>query len=84
MTYGEPLLLEHFDENVPDQSPVGSAPGWHAWAVRDGVAVDFSASIPDMDNYPALAHTDGGAKSGPWQWSIGYHPKRILVHFAAS
>jgi two-component sensor histidine kinase len=70
--FGTPLLLEHFDENVPDQSPVGRAPGWHVWAVSNGVAVDYTTSIPDKDNYPALAHTDGGAKSGPWQWSVGY------------
>jgi signal transduction histidine kinase len=70
--FGKPLLLEHFDQDVEDESPVGNAPGWHALAMQNGVATDFTASIPNKDNYPSLAHTEGGARSGPWEWSIGY------------
>ena len=72
MACGEPLLLEHFDQGVEDESPVGNVPNWHVSAVQGGIATDFTTSIPNKDNYPSLAHSEGGARSGPWEWSVGY------------
>lgn len=68
----KPLLLEHFDQGVEDESPIGNVPGWHVWAAQDGTTTDFTFSIPNKDNYPSLAHIEGGARSGPWEWSVGY------------
>ena len=70
---GAPLLIEHFDEEVPDYSPIGNAPGWHVLALKGGVVTDFTASFPGYKyEYPAISHLDGGARSGPGQWSPGF------------
>lgn len=71
--FGAPLLIEHFDEDVPDYSPIGNAPGWHVLAMKGGVASDFTTSFSGYKyEYPALSHLDGGARSGPGQWSVGF------------
>lgn len=70
---GAPLLIEHFDEEVPDYSPIGNAPGWHVLALQGGVVTDFTTSFPGYKyEYPALSHLEGGARSGPGQWSPGF------------
>ena len=70
---GAPLLIEHFDEDVPDYSPIGNAPGWHVLALKGGVVTDFTTSFSGYKyEYPALSHLDGGARSGPGQWSVGF------------
>ena len=45
---GTPLLIEHFDEDVPDYSPIGHAPGWHVLALQSGVVTDFTTSFPGV------------------------------------
>ncbi len=68
-----PLLIEHFDEDVPDYSPIGNAPGWHVLALKGGVVADFTTSFPGYKyEYPALSHLEGGARSGPGRWSPGF------------
>ena len=68
-----PLLIEHFDEDVPDYSPIGNAPGWHVLALKGGIVTDFTTSFSGYKyEYPALSHFEGGARSGPGQWSLGF------------
>jgi signal transduction histidine kinase len=57
----ELLLAERFDQNVPDFSPVGGAPGWHAYGIYNGVVTDFTSATPG-DSFPCLSHsaTAGG------------------------
>jgi len=70
---GATLLIEHFDEIVPDYSPVGSAPGWHVLGLQGGVVRDFTTAFSGyIYDYPALSSSYGGARSGPGQWSKGF------------
>ena len=70
---GSPLLIEHFDEDVPDYSPIGNAPGWHVLALKGDRAIDFTTAFSGYKyEYPALSHFEGGARSGPGQWSPGF------------
>src|SRR5262245_61877607 len=57
----EVLFAEHFDQNVADFSPVGAAPGWHAFGIHNGLVTDFTSASPG-DNFPCLSHsaTAGG------------------------
>jgi signal transduction histidine kinase len=52
----EPLLHEHFDQKVADNSAIGGALDWHAVALHAGIAVDFSYSTPGAE-YPSLSHS---------------------------
>lgn len=65
-SHGAVIIDEHFDQNVPDNSPVGGAPGWHAYALHNNVVTDYTATTPN-GNYPSLSHGPAGAGSG-----IGY------------
>jgi len=61
------LLLEAFGENVPDNSPIGGAPGWHAYALNGGAVTDYTSSTPN-GNYPTLSHSAVGAGTN----GVGY------------
>jgi len=61
------LLNERFNQNVPDNSPVGAAPGWHALALNNGVVTDYTTSTPNGD-YPTISHSTAGAGNG----GVGY------------
>lgn len=52
----EMLLAERFDQNVPDFSPIGSAPAWHVYASHLGRVVDYTTSTPG-NNFPCLSHS---------------------------
>jgi signal transduction histidine kinase len=70
---GATLLIEHFDEKVPDYSPIGNAPGWRVLVVKGGVVFDCTTNLPGfIYDYPALSSSYGGARSGPGQWSVGF------------
>jgi hypothetical protein len=61
------LVNERFDQDVPDNSPIGAAPGWHAYALHNGVVTDYTTSTPN-GNYPTISHSTAGAGSG----GVGY------------
>jgi len=61
------LLNARFDQNVPDNSPVGAAPGWHAIALHNGAVTDYTTSTPN-GNYPTISHSTAGAGNG----GVGY------------
>jgi hypothetical protein len=61
------LLLETFGQDVADNSPIGSAPGWHAYALNGGVVTDYTSSTPN-GNYPTLSHSAVGAGTN----GVGY------------
>ena len=58
---------EHFGQDVADNSPIGGAPGWHAYALHNGVVTDYTTSTPN-GNYPTLSHSAAGAGSA----GVGY------------
>jgi signal transduction histidine kinase len=62
-----PLLIEHFDQEVRDMSPVGEATGWHAYALHGGVTTDFTGTTPGT-KFPSLSHHQAGAGDG----GVGY------------
>lgn len=69
--WAEPLLTEHFDANVLDNSPVRNQPGWHAYAMADGAFADFTTSAPSA-LYPTLSHSLPGVGSrGPGYLVMG-------------
>jgi len=59
----EPLFVEHFNANVPDNSPVGGAPGWHVQALRNGTVTDFTSNAPS-GLYPSLSHNSNMTGAG--------------------
>jgi hypothetical protein len=61
------LVNERFDQDVPDNSPVGAAPGWHAYALHNGAVTDYTTSTPN-GNYPTISHSTAGAGTG----GVGY------------
>jgi len=65
------LLVEHFDVDVPDNSPVGSTPGWHVYATVEGKLTDFTATAPN-GLYPSLSHSlPGVGMHGPGYLVVG-------------
>jgi signal transduction histidine kinase len=56
----ELLLVEHFDANVPDNSPVGVIPGWHVLALSNGSLMDFTPTALN-GLYPSISHSLPGA-----------------------
>jgi signal transduction histidine kinase len=58
--HAELLLVEPFDTNVPDNSPVGGIPGWHILALSDGRLMDFTPTAPN-GLYPSISHSLPGA-----------------------
>jgi len=61
------LIFERFDQEVPDNSPIGGAPGWHCYALAGGNFTDYTTATPN-GNYPTLSHATAGAGGG----GIGY------------
>jgi signal transduction histidine kinase len=51
----ELLLIESFDQDIPDFSPVKAAPGWRVLALHDGNVTDYSSATPG-DGFPNLSH----------------------------
>ena len=60
---GEILLQESFDPNMGDNSPIGGAPGWHAYALFAGAVTDYTTSTPN-GNFPTLSQGPAGAVTG--------------------
>src|SRR6185369_8835473 len=67
--FADPLLTEHFDVEVADNSPIGFAPGWHVYATTEGRVIDFTATAPS-GLYPSLSHSFPG---------VGTHGPGYLV-----
>jgi hypothetical protein len=57
------LIVEHFGQVVADNSPIGLATGWTAWAVTNGVVADFSTTTPS-GNYPSMSRANNGGFGG--------------------
>jgi len=58
---GATLLIEHFDEKVPDYSPIGNAPGWRVLVVKGGVVFDCTTNLPGfIYDYPRFPQVMGG------------------------
>lgn len=57
------LVVEHFAQAVADNSPIGTATGWTAWSVTNGVLQDFSALTPGA-NYPSMSRAANGGFGG--------------------
>ena len=67
----EVMLTESFGRDVPNFSPISSAPGWHVLALQAGMVKDFTTSTPG-DNYPNLSHTTtASGVSGPGYLVLG-------------
>jgi len=65
------LLVEHFDADVPDNSPIGSAQGWHVYAMVEGALTDFTTTAPS-GLYPTLSHSFSGVGTrGPGYLVMG-------------
>jgi len=57
------LIVEHFGQTVGDNSPIGTATGWTAWTMTNGVLVDYSAGTPGA-NYPSISRAANGGFGG--------------------
>lgn len=68
-SFADSLLVEHFDADVPDNSPIGGARGWHVYATVDGTLNDFTGTTPS-GLYPSFSHSLAG---------VGTHGPGYLV-----
>jgi hypothetical protein len=59
------LLLEQFNQVVPDNSPIGTAAPWNAYAydVVGAVLTDYTFATPN-GNYPTISRASGGGFGG--------------------
>jgi hypothetical protein len=57
------LIVEHFGQTVADNSPIGLATGWTAWAVTNGILSDFTTTTAGA-NYPSMSRAAGGGFGG--------------------
>jgi hypothetical protein len=64
-SWADPLILQQFDQVVPDNSPLGVA-GWNALAVSNNTVVrDFTSFNPDgSGNYPTVSRAVNGGLGG--------------------
>ena len=62
---GAQLLLEQFNEVVPDNSPIGLAASWNAYAydTAAGVVTDYTSATPN-GNYPTISRANNGGFGG--------------------
>lgn len=77
----EMLIAERFDQNVPDFSPIGGAPQWHAYASHLGPVADYTATTPG-DNFPCLSHSavaSGVSGAGYLVLGSGQVVNKVLV-----
>ncbi len=80
------LIFEHYDQSVPDNSPVGGAPGWRAYGLTNASVVDFTSATPG-GNYPSLSHGPVGAGSGGVGYLVmgaGNAVSNVLLHVDSS
>lgn len=57
------LIAEHFNQAVADNSAIGPATGWTAWAMTNGLFADFTAATPN-GNYPSMSRANNGGFGG--------------------
>lgn len=57
------LIAEHFNQAVADNSAIGPATGWSAWAITNGVFADFTATTLGA-NYPSMSRANNGGFGG--------------------
>jgi signal transduction histidine kinase len=81
VTPAAPLVLEHFDQDVPDNSPIGNAPGWNVRGLRSQVVTDFTFATPGPD-CPTLSQSrqhPGVQGSGYLVLGAGNQVSNVLV-----
>ena len=57
------LIAEHFNQAVADNSAIGPATGWSAWAITNGVFADFTTTTLGA-NYPSMSRAPNGGFGG--------------------
>jgi hypothetical protein len=62
---GAQLLLEQFNQAVTDNSPIGLATTWNAYAydIAGGVVTDYTFATPN-GNYPTISRANNGGFGG--------------------